>query len=557
MKRRTRRFILVSGLGCLGLLACVVLAMGALLFGGGRAKAADTAKNKIVYGLTLMPSGFDPYINSPSEMGIALRSVYDTLVYRDPATKLFVPGLAASTDIAADGLTYTFKLRTDVVFHDGTPFNAVAVAHTLDRIIAPDTHSQKARFLLGPYDHYTIVDPFTIQIVLKRPYAPLLDGLAQFYLGIASPKALDAVEVDRYQFHQVGTGPFMMVEYIPGDHLTLRRNPAYKWGPAFYHLPATDHAVDEITFRFFEQPATRTSALESGEAQVMGEIPPTDAALLAGNENYKLYPQAIPGMPSQFFFNTAQPPTDALEVRQALLDTTNRAAIVDAIFQQFSPPAVGPLNAVTPFALRPAAALYAFNTANALTLLNGQGYGLSTGDKILTRNGQPFHLVMIVPNWGFHPEIAQQIQSQWRELGIDLELRQVPNYGALLAAQKKGDYNLIAVNDFGVDASLLGRFYGSAANPSWTGFKNAELDSWLGAATASNDPKIQSDTYAKIQGRIMDQALVLPIRDYVNLNGASARVGGLTFDSYGWYPLLANLTLDAGAASAPPATPKS
>jgi peptide/nickel transport system substrate-binding protein len=172
----------------------------------GRRVVAEPVKNRIVYGLTLMPSGFDPHINASSELGIVLRSVYDTLLYRDPQTKAFVPGLADKWQISGDGLTYTFHLKTGVKFHDGTPFDASAVAANLDRITAPATRSQKAVFMLGPYDHYAVVDPQTIQVVLKSPYAPLLDAFCQVYLGMASPTALKAY--DPLPVPPDGTGPF-------------------------------------------------------------------------------------------------------------------------------------------------------------------------------------------------------------------------------------------------------------------------------------------------------------------------------------------------------------
>ena len=211
-------------------------------------------RNHIVYGLTLQPSSFDPQIGSSSELGIPLRSVYDTLVYRDPQTLEFVPGLATSWTISPDGLTYTFALRQGVTFQDGTPFNAQAVAANLDRITDPNTASQKAIFLLGPYTGYEIVDDYTIRLLLSEAYSPLLDSLSQVYLGIASPTALSAYSNERYQFHQVGTGPFAFVEYVPGDHLTIRRNLDYAWGPAFYQ-PSTPDSVDEIEFRFYDQDA--------------------------------------------------------------------------------------------------------------------------------------------------------------------------------------------------------------------------------------------------------------------------------------------------------------
>src|SRR5215475_9907395 len=289
---RQRRLLVLITVTAFGLLACIAVVLVASLFTARRTNAAQQpAGNRIVYGLTLMPSGFDPHINSSAELGIVFRSVYDTLVYRDPKTKDFVPGLAQKWAVSADGLTYTFTLKKGVKFHDGEPFNAQAVAANLDRIADPATKSQKALGLLGPYSNYVVVDEYTFQIVLKSPYAPLLDGLAQVYTGIASPKALKANGNDVYQFHQVGTGPYFMVDYVPGDHITIRRNPDYTWGPKFY-TPRTARSLDEITFKFFTDPPTRAPALESGAAQIVGELLPTDAALFAGNSQISLYPQA-------------------------------------------------------------------------------------------------------------------------------------------------------------------------------------------------------------------------------------------------------------------------
>jgi len=534
---------ILFGLTLLGAASVVIvaIAIGAVLFSGaGRIHAQQQPRNPITYGLTLMPTTFDPYVGSSSELGIALRSVYDTLIYRDPTTRGYVPGLAERTEATPDGLTYTFYLRHGVTFHDGSAFDATAVARTLDRVIDPKTGSQKALYLLGPYDHYTIVDTYTIQIVLKRPYAPLLDGLAQVYLGISSPKALADYGPDLYQFHQVGTGPFELLEYIPGDHLTLVRNPAYTWGPSFYHIP-TANVVDAITFRFYTDAPTRAPALESGEAQIMGELSPIDAVALAASTSAKIYTQALPGLPLQFLLNTAHAPTDQLAVRQGLIQATNRAAIVQAVFQQFSPVAYGPLTAVTPYYTNAVQAQYPFDTTGALKLFSKAGYVPSADNKLLVNKGTPLNLTMIVPPWGFTPEVAQQIQSQWRELGITLTLRQVPNRAGLLAEQQKGDYNLIAINDFGVDASVLNRYYLGDAVPSWSHYSDKALDTLLGSADNTLDPAIRGTLYAQAQQAIMAQALVLPIRDYVNLNGAVAGISGLSFDAYGWFPLLANL----------------
>ncbi|PJF31786.1 MAG: hypothetical protein CUN51_02260 [Candidatus Thermofonsia Clade 1 bacterium] len=534
----------VALLSCLSII--FVICMGSILLSSlltHATAAAQPAASRIVYGLTLLPSGFDPHINASAELGIPLRSVYDTLVYRDPITKDFVSGLAERWEISPDGLTYTFYLRRNVRFHDGEPFNALAVAANLDRITAPETRSQKAAFLLGSFERYIVLDEYTIQLVLKSPYAPLLDSLSQVYLGIASPKALREYGNDLYQLHQVGTGPYQMVEFIPGDYILLRRNPNYRWAPPFYR---TDNPapVEEIEFRFFTDPATRAPALESGAVDIIGELPPLDALAVARRDGITLMPQPIPGMPLQFFFNTAKAPTDRLEVRRAVITATDRVAIIDSVFQQLSPVAYGPLTAVTPFYEPQIKQYYPYNRKVARQTLTELGYRDNNGDGILDLNGAPLRLIVIVPTWGYVPQVAQRLQSQWRDQGIDVELRQVPNLAGLLAAVQSGDYHLVAFNDFGADPSLLNNFYLSEARNNFMRVSNTNLDQWLRQATQTDDPAQRQNFYTGIQGLIMDQALILPIRDYVNLNAHNDRVSGLTFDAYGWFPLLANLTFN-------------
>jgi len=313
---------------------------------GAACSPSPTEPLTLRYGLTLAPTGIDPHLNASSELGIPLSSVYDTLVFLDPATGEFVPGLAERWEISPDGRTYTFHLREDVVFHDGTPFNAEAVRANFEYTLDPENHSQKAASMLGPFESVEIVDESTVALHLSEPFAPLLDSLSQVYLGMASPSALEQWGPADYQFHQVGTGPFRFVEYIPNDHLTLARNPDYAWGPSIYL--ASTASIERIVFTFYEAEPTRVLALQGGEVDVMGEVPHRDAARLAESGGFALTPVAIPGQPLQYFFNTRRPPTDDLPTRQALLLAVDRESIVRTIFGDYSPVAQGLLSAVTP-----------------------------------------------------------------------------------------------------------------------------------------------------------------------------------------------------------------
>jgi len=498
------------------------------------------AGGKLVYGLTLSPSGIDPHINASAELGIPLTSVYDTLIYRIPGStpndgKQFVAGLAESWDMSDDGLTYTFRLRRDVTFHDGTPFNAEAVRANLERIVNPDTQSQKAIFLLGPFASVEVIDEYTVAMHLSAPYAPLLDGLAQVYLGMASPTALARWGVD-YQFHQVGTGPFKFVEYVPNDHLTLIRNDDYNWGPALY-----DHAgpayLDEIEFRFFADPAGRAFALEAGDAGVMGELPPFDAARLRQDDRFGIMPVAIPGQPLGLMLNTRRPPLDDGRVRQALLLATDRATITQAIFGGESSPAYGPLTAVT-FGYDPLLAQrYPYSRDEAAALLKEAGWSDADGDGVRERDGQPLILDAILMTWGSVPEVAQLVQSQWAQVGVALRTETL-TYPAALQAAREGNYHIIPQNFSGSDPDLLWAYYYSNQPFNWSKVSDTTLDNLLDKGRNTPDPAQRAELYAQAQQLIMELALLIPIRDPVNLNAASARVAGLHFDAHGWFPLL-------------------
>ncbi|MFQ6101131.1 MAG: ABC transporter substrate-binding protein [Anaerolineae bacterium] len=508
----------------------------ALLVGCG----APPPKAHITYGLTLTPSGIDPHVNASSELGIPLTSVYDTLVYQDPETGEFVPGLAERWEVSSDGLVYTFYLRQDVTFHDGTSFNAEAVRFNLERITSPDLASQKARFMLGPYERTEVVDEYAVRIYLSEPFAPLLDSLSQVYLAMVSPAAVEQWG-DEYQLHQVGTGPFVFAEYVPGDHLLLQRNPDYAWGPSVYQHETA--RVDEIEFRFFTDPATRSPALETGEADVMGEITPQDAARLEESPDFRIEAVPIPGASLVFFMNTTHPPLDDIRVRQALLYGTDRQAIISTVFRDTSPVAYGPLAATT-FGYEPTVQdYYAHDPAQATALLDEAGWSDSDGDSIRDQDGEPLTLDLYLMAWGYMPEVGQLLAAQWAELGIGVEAR-VVSYPEALQVADEGQHHLIPFNLSGSDPDILRKFFHSQAGFNWAKVNDADLDAWLEEAARTSDRAERAALYSRVQLRVMDQALVIPIRDYVNLNGVSNRVQGLQFDARGWFPWLIDVAVE-------------
>mgnify|MGYP005857625645 CR=1 FL=1 len=508
-------------------------------------EAASSARQggKLIYGLTLSPSGIDPHVNASSELGIPLTSVYDPLIWRTPDGD-FVPGLAESWEISSDGLIYTFHLRRDVTFHDGTPFDAQAVKVNLDRIVDPSTKSQKAAIMLGSYAYTEIIDRYTVRIVLHEPFAPLLDSLSQVYLAIASPAALERWGID-YQMHQVGTGPFEFKEYIPGDHLTLTAYADYNWPPGHFENQGRAY-LDEVEFRFFPEPAVRALALEGNEADVMGELPPQDAQRLAKDPQFEIIPVPIPGQSLQIFLNTKRAPTDDLNVRQALLHATDRDTIVRTIFRGYSPIAYGPLSANTIGFAEPLIGTYPFDLEKAKALLEKSGWTDSDGDGIREKDGRPLRLDGYFMTWGFLPEIATLLQAQFVAAGIDLQTQTVA-YPAALDAARQGKHHLIPFNLSSSDPDILRTFFASenaASGFNWSKIEDPTLDRLLVEGARTMDTQKRLGIYEEVQQRVMDLALILPIRDYVNINAKSARVKNLQYDARGWFPLLYDVYLE-------------
>lgn len=497
-------------------------------------------KNELVYGLTLVVSGIDPHIHSSSELGIPLTSVYDTLVYQGADYK-YIPGLAESWTISDDARTYTFKLRQGVKFHDGTPFNAQAVKENFDRIVDPATKSQKAINLMGTYKGCEVVDEYTVKVHFDTPNVSFLNSVAQVYLGMASPTAFRKWGPAEYQAHQVGTGPFIFSEqdYIPKQQIVLVKNPDYNWGPSLYQHTGPAY-LDKITFRFYPDPATRAAALESGGVDVIGELPPVDAERLQKDARYQVIPVRTDGVPLVFFINTAKAPTDDLRVRQALLYATDRKAIVKTIFRDLSPVAYGPWAGLG--FNQDLEALYPYDLNKAQQLLDEAGWQPGA-DGIRVKDGEKLVLETYLQTWGFLSEVGQMLQAQLKMAGVELKIQTV-SFPAALQAAAEGKHHLAPMSLSATDPSFLNAILGTRGNFNWSKLNDPEINRMLDEAAQTLDEAKRLDLYKKIQRAAMEQALVIPIREYWNMNGASARVKGLVFGVHGWWPYLYDVKVE-------------
>ncbi len=521
------------------------LAVGLVLAGcvsGPVELTCEQDRRCLRYGLSADIPILDPHSADSPEAGMILRQIYDTLVYRDAESREFVAGLATDWEVSSDGLEYTFNLRRDVTFHDGSRFDAAAVAGNIDRIFDPDMPPSLAREHLGPLTQYEIADDHTIRLTLASPYAALLEGLSQPFLGMASVDAISTFDSLRYQFHQAGTGPFLQDEYLPGERIVLRRFPEYRVNPAIYS-PLAGGEIDRVVFLLNRNEDINVSEAMNVSLDVIDELSPIDAQNLVGNSRVQLLPVEIPGLTVHFLFNTARAHVDSRNVRLALLLATNRIDIIDRVYFNFSAVAWTPLSTSTAYSHTGYVNTYELDPGQSQALLVEAGYEDSNSDGILDRNGRPLSLRIIVPPWGGLPEVASLLQQQWRVIGVDLQIEPVPGKTRLASLIDTGQYDLLPVERYGIDPQILNHAFLENTDFGASHDPYPRLNNLLLITMQTLDPQVRRSLVYDIQALIMDEALILPIRQTVRLTAARADLRDLRFDAYGFYPLLFNASL--------------
>lgn len=306
----------------------LVLLIGVVAGCGGGGEEAAESDSTIVVGLQAEPVTLDPAQMTDFNSTRGGREMYDSLVeFKDGETEL-EPGLAESWEVSDNGLEYTFKLRQDVKFHDGTPFNADAVKFSIDRQIDTEHPYHDtgefgyADFTFGMVSQVDVIDEFTVKIILEEPYAPFLGNVAMHSACIVSPEAVKEHGKD-FTLNPVGTGPYKFVSWDPGVEIILEANEEY-WG----EVPS----VKKLVFRPIVEDQTRLTELEAGSIDFMVGVLPDDLQRVKDNPDLQVTEQ--PGMHSWYLvLNCQQPPFNDVRVRQAANHAINKEAIVDNILQ--------------------------------------------------------------------------------------------------------------------------------------------------------------------------------------------------------------------------------
>jgi ABC-type transport system substrate-binding protein len=372
---------------------------------------AQTSGGTVVYAAGADPDNLDP-ANAESNPSEAVnRMMYENLARFDEKLKI-VPGLATKWEQSKDGLTWTFFLRKGVKFHDGTPFNAVAVKVFVERMIGPEKPSRAGLYV--PFvNSVEAVDDYTVKINLKVPFAFFLNNLAHSASGIVSPTALKTYGKDISR-RAVGTGPFKFVEWIHGDHLTMVRNDEY-WGGK--------PKLDKIIVKTVKEDSARVMMLQSGDAQLIVRIPSEDIARLEKDPKIKL--DSTETLRVLYIgINCSKKPFTDVRVRQALNYAVDKESIVKNLYQERALVSAGIVAPLT----------------TGYVTIKGYAYEPEKAKKLLAEAGFPngFKAKLWSPQ-GRYPkdfEMAQAVQQQLKKVGIDCTLDTM-EWAAYLAATRK------------------------------------------------------------------------------------------------------------------------
>ena len=486
--------------------------------------AAWAQDSQIVVGLQAEPVTLDAHQISDYNSSRTAMPMFEGLVrFKDGSTEV-EPGLAESWEVSEDGLTYTFRLREGLTFHDGTPVDAEAAKFSVERQTDPDNPYHDtgefpyAEFTFGPVESVEVTDPLTVQITLQSTFAPFLSNMAMHAAALVSPTAVAEYGRD-FSDHPVGAGPYRFVSWDKGVEVVLEANPDYYRGAP---------SVERLIYRPIVEDQARLAALEAGEIDLTVNLPPDDLPRLRDDAALTFAEQA--GMHTWYLvFNVTKPPFDNPKVRQAVAHAVDRDAIVQAILgntgetaQNFLPPVI--------WGYTDEVAQYPFDPERAQALLAEAGYP------------DGFEVDFWVPESGSGMQqpvaIATVVQDYLRRVGVNLNIQQF-EWGTYLdrviVPADQADtlppvFEMSWIGDNGDPDNFLYILLSGEQTPP-SGFNlgfydNPEVNALLQEARQTLGQDARTPLYERAQKLIMDDLPVLPVDHETQIVVMDAQIEG-------------------------------
>ncbi len=352
-----------------------------------------------------MPSTLDANA-SVSNSGIQFYyNIYDTLIMRDSSaeTPTFLPGLAESWE-QIDDLTWEFKLREGVKFHDGTTMNADDVVYSMNRVINQEdaSYATSHSYLLGNFERFEAVDDLTVRAYTFNP-EPLIENLlSDPNVGISSKEYCESVGLEAASLMPMTTGPYKVVSFDPGNTVVLERFDDY-WGEKA--------PFEKIEFKRVAEVISRITALQNGEVDFITNIPPDQEILLTSNPDIQVHGQLM-SMYHIYRLNMNHELMDDKNFRAALDYSIDRQALVDSIW-------MGKAEAAETYQF--------YEVGDELYLEEREGeitYDLEKAKELLAAsdyNGETIQLYDTTDYYTYMDLASQALIDMWKQIGINAE----------------------------------------------------------------------------------------------------------------------------------------
>ena len=388
------------------------------------------------------------------------------------------PGLASAYTEAPDRKSWTLTIRDGVTFHDGTKLDATAVKLNLER----QRKSPVNALSMALIKSIDVVDPLTVRLILDKPYSAMPYLLAGNAGIMISPKAIaEHSDILNRAPTDAGTGPYVLKDWVPGDHLTVVRNPNY-WG-------APKPRLDQIMFRPILDEGARYAALQAGDVQsIVTNLPATTAR--ARKDGFNVVDPPTAGYLVIYFNNTKPPLNDvrirraaALAINQQLLSTTFDIPSENAGFSLW--PSGDPWYSA-------AGDIPTFDKNAAHRLVNDsiRDTGLDASFTLLLANGGATSV-----------DYARLVAKFWQDAGIDVKVNLVAEPTQVIGAVATGQYEAaVFLVGLAKDPDPTAYPVLSSASPlNFSRYKNPEMDAALETGRTSGDPVVRKAAYAKVQ----------------------------------------------------------
>ncbi|QQZ10044.1 glutathione ABC transporter substrate-binding protein [Heyndrickxia vini] len=497
-------------------LVCSILIVGCSSKESGGNTGKSSKSKDMVIAVNENFISMDPHNTGDTNSNSVQSAMLEGLLGFDRDGKI-INVLATDYSVSDDALEYTFKLRQDVKFHDGTPFNAEAVKVNIERIMNDEGLRLNSRGF-NQIAKVEILDDFQIKVVLKAPYSSMLTRFVS--AKMISPKMIkeNSAEIAK---KPVGTGPFKFVEWVQGDHLTVERNDEY-WEKG--------DRVKKITYKPVPENGSRVAMLKTGEASVIYPLPQQNINELKNNKDVVI--DKVPSTIARYVsINTMKKPFNDLRVRQALNYAVSKDAFIKVVNSGFGLPLDSAIPSKTLYYSKQE--LYKQDIDKAKELLKEAGYPDGFKAEIWGNTNSDTMKGM------------QFIQQQLKEIGVDVEIKSMEEgtlsdeiYGAQTPKDAKVQMWYVSWSSYASDVTNATRplfhsdsFPPDGANTAY--YKNADVDKWMNTADATGDENEKAELYKNVQSTIYKDAPWIFLGVDEILAGKRTNVEGVNIDPTG------------------------